>query len=274
MFQVKSDVCVYADGASPPHTRQSSCNISAAEVVVEFKWEPHHNPFHTPAGDPSPTSHFISETDKAMDTLGQIMSYTTAQLGTQYCTHTFSILIIYDQAYIIRWDREGATVSSAIKYNEEPHLADFFHRYAQASPALHGVDTSVTSASTEEAALARLQLGLSATTCMLKVAVPHVNDSGSITLIFPAPVPVGQPPIGQCTRTCPAYDIGNDRAVMFKNSWRVAIANILPEGETYKILKKQCFQHCIMHCVSRCTLYPSTSHADLQTCRCCLGMFT
>ncbi|KAG2103654.1 hypothetical protein BD769DRAFT_1367301 [Suillus cothurnatus] len=98
---------------------------SAAEVVVEFKWEPHHNPFHTPAGDPGPTLHFISETDKAMDTLGQITSYTAAQLGAQYHTHAFSILIVYDQAYIIRWDREGTTVSSAIKYNEEPHLANF-----------------------------------------------------------------------------------------------------------------------------------------------------
>ncbi|KAG2095105.1 uncharacterized protein F5147DRAFT_778800 [Suillus discolor] len=208
-FQIKPDICVYADGTSPPRARQSSCDVSAAEVIIEFKWDPHHNPFYTPASGPSTTAHFISETDKAMDTLGQIMTH------------------------IIRWDREGATVSSAIFYNKEPHLADFFHRYAQALPALRGVDTLVTLASAEEARLARSQLGLSATRHMLKVAVPDVDDTGLITLVFPAPSPVGQSPIGRCTRACPAYDIDNDRVVMFKDSWRVAIADVLPEDAVW-----------------------------------------
>ncbi|KAG2094041.1 uncharacterized protein F5147DRAFT_585171 [Suillus discolor] len=253
-FQIKPDICVYADGALPPRARQSSCDISAAEVIIEFKWDPHHTPFYTPASGPSTTAHFISETDKAMDTLGQITSYTTAQLGAQYHTHAFSILIVYDQAHIIRWDREGATVSSAINYNEEPHLADFFHRYVQASPALRGVDTSVTLASAEESRLARLQLGLSATRCMLKVAVPDIDNTGSVTLVFPAPSPVGQSPIGRCTRACPAYDIDNDRVVMFKDSWWVAIADVLPEGETYKILKKTMFP--TLHRALHVTTYP------------------
>ncbi|KAG2352802.1 hypothetical protein BDR07DRAFT_1210134, partial [Suillus spraguei] len=124
-------------------------------------------------------------------------------------------------------------------------------------------DTSVTSASTEEAVLARLQLGLPATRRMLKVAVPNVDDSGLITLIFPAPLPVGQPPIGRCTRTCPAYDIGNDRVVMFKDSWRVAIADILPEGETYKILKKNNVSN-IASCIA-CHDVPSIPQQATQT---------
>ncbi|KAG1783472.1 hypothetical protein EV702DRAFT_959781, partial [Suillus placidus] len=69
---------------------------------------------------------FISQTKKDIDTLGQITSYTAAQLTTQYRTHTFSVLIIQDQACIIRWDSEGAVVTSSIHYNTEPHLADFF----------------------------------------------------------------------------------------------------------------------------------------------------
>ncbi|KAG2738942.1 hypothetical protein P692DRAFT_20882176, partial [Suillus brevipes Sb2] len=198
-FQIKPDVCVYADGI--PRDRQSSCDISTTEVVVEFKCEPHHNPFYTPADG---SSRFISETDKAMDTLGQITSYAAAQLGAQYRTHAFSVLIVCEQAYILRWDREGVTVSSAIYYNKEPHLAEFFHRYAQASPAVRGVDTSVTLASVEEASLARLKLDLPASWRMLKVTVPAVDNSDPITLIFPAPQPVGRTPIGRCTRTCPA----------------------------------------------------------------------
>jgi hypothetical protein len=191
-FKIKPDICVYADGALPPHPRQSSCDISAAEVVIEFKWGFHHSPFYIPANG----------------------------------------------SYIIIWDREGATVFSAINYNEEPHLADFLHCYAQASPALHGVDTLVMPASIEEAHLARLQLDLPATKCMLKVAVPAINNSGLITLIFLAPVPVGQTHIGQCTYACPAYNIDNEKVVMLKDSWWVASTDILPEGKTYRLLKE------------------------------------
>jgi hypothetical protein len=262
-FEIKPDICVYADGALPPHPRQSSCDISAAEVVIEFKWGFHHSPFYIPANGSSPAAHFVSETDKAMDTLGQITSYSAAQLGAQYRTHAFSVLIVYDQAYIIRWDREGATVSSAINYNEEPHLADFFHRYAQASPALRGVDTSVMPASVEEARLARLQLDLPATKRMLKVAVPAVDNSGPITLIFPAPVPVGQTPIGRCTRACPAYDIDNKKIVMLKDSWRVASADILPEGETYRLLKEHNVSN-VASCIA-CHDVPSIPQQAPQT---------
>ncbi|KAG2088560.1 uncharacterized protein F5147DRAFT_658678 [Suillus discolor] len=262
-FHVKPDICVYANESPPPRAGQPPCDISATEVVIEFKWEPHHNPFYTPANGPGPTSHFISETDKAMDTLGQITSYAAAQLGAQYRTHAFMVLIIFDQAYILRWDREGTTVSSAIHYNEEPHLADFFHRYGQASPALRGVDTSVTPASAEEARLARLQLGLPATKRMLKTTVPGVDNSDSITLVFPAPLPVGQTPIGRCTRACPAYDLGNKKVVMLKDSWRVAIADVLPEGETYKLLKKHNVSN-IASCIA-CHDVPSIPQQAPQT---------
>ncbi|KAG1853458.1 hypothetical protein DFJ58DRAFT_660885 [Suillus subalutaceus] len=264
-FQVKLDVCVYADGPLPPRARQSSCDISAAEVVIEFKWEPHHNPFHTPANGSSHKVHFVSETNKAMATLGQIMSYSAAQLGTQYHTHTFSVLIVCDLAYIIRWDREGVTVSSAINYNKDPHLADFFHHYAQASSALRGVDTSVMPASVEEARLARLQLDLPATKRMLKVAVPAVNNSGPVTLIFPAPLPVGQTPVGQCTCACPAYDIDNKKVVMLKDSWRVATADILPEGKTYKLLKEHNVSN-VASCIA-CHDVPSIPQQAPQTYR-------
>ncbi|KAG2341490.1 hypothetical protein BDR05DRAFT_850991, partial [Suillus weaverae] len=97
------------------------------------------------------TASYISSTKNSMDTLGQITSYAAAQLGAQYCSHAFSVLIVRDHARIIRWDREGAIVTSAINYNTEPHLADFFHRYAQASPELHGINTSISPTSAREA---------------------------------------------------------------------------------------------------------------------------
>ncbi|KAG2029840.1 hypothetical protein BDR03DRAFT_839063, partial [Suillus americanus] len=43
--------------------------------------------------------------------------------------------------------------------------------------------------------------------------------------------------IGRWTRTCPAFDKANNRVVMFKDSWRVTMKDVLPEGEAYKLLK-------------------------------------
>ncbi|KAG2045423.1 hypothetical protein BDR06DRAFT_824813, partial [Suillus hirtellus] len=69
----------------------------------------------------------------------------------QYCTHIFSVLIIHNRAHIIRWDREGAIVMTAFNYNNKSHLANFFYHFGRASPALHGINTSITPASNQEA---------------------------------------------------------------------------------------------------------------------------
>ncbi|KAG2341489.1 hypothetical protein BDR05DRAFT_846224, partial [Suillus weaverae] len=44
-------------------------------------------------------------------------------------------------------------------------------------------------------------------------------------------------PAGRGTCTCPAFDLVNKKVVMFKDSWRVSLPDVLPEGETYKLLK-------------------------------------
>jgi hypothetical protein len=83
-------------------------------------------------------------------------------------------------------------------------LADFFYHFAQASPALRGVDTSITAASNKDATLARTALKLAPTICMFKVAVPRdptVEDSGWLTLIIPQPVAKGYPLVDCWTRT-------------------------------------------------------------------------
>ncbi|KAG2336762.1 hypothetical protein BDR05DRAFT_1005596 [Suillus weaverae] len=101
-----------------------------------------------------------------------------------------------------------------------------FYRFARASPALHGVDTSVTPASDKEATLTRTALNLAPTTRMFKVGVPWdpaVKDSGWLTLIIPQPVAKGYLLVGHWTRMCPALDILNKKVVMFKDSWHVLI---------------------------------------------------
>ncbi|KAG2112045.1 uncharacterized protein F5147DRAFT_572920 [Suillus discolor] len=145
-FAIKLDISVYANRTS------HGCNVSTTEILVKLKWAPIHDAFHDlPLNSMENTSSFINQTMKGMDTLGQITSYTAAQLGAQYHTHAFSVLIVCNFAHIIRWDREGAIVTCTFDYNKCPHLADFFHCFSQASPALHGVDTSVMPASAKEA---------------------------------------------------------------------------------------------------------------------------
>ncbi|KAG2355560.1 hypothetical protein BDR07DRAFT_1302995, partial [Suillus spraguei] len=122
VFNVKLDVCVYPDGHEPS---LPNSDVSTTEVIIEFKWSYSHDAFCEPSGVDS----VVSQMEKGMDTLGQRMSHTAAQLGSQFHTHAFSVLIVHDCARIIRWDREGAIITGAIDYNNEPYLADFFHHY-------------------------------------------------------------------------------------------------------------------------------------------------
>ncbi|KAG0693210.1 hypothetical protein DFH29DRAFT_782802, partial [Suillus ampliporus] len=68
---------------------------------------------------------------------------------------------------------------------------------------------------------------------------------------------------GQCTHMCPVYDLDHDKVVMFKDSWWVAITNILPEGETYKLLKKHNVSNVAL-CIA-CHNVPSIPQQALQT---------
>ncbi|KIK81907.1 hypothetical protein PAXRUDRAFT_154956, partial [Paxillus rubicundulus Ve08.2h10] len=68
------------------------------------------------------------------DTLGQITAYASAQLSSQFHTHCFSVLVIWDIAYIIRWDQEGTIISTPIKYGEDKTPTKFFSCYHSLLP--------------------------------------------------------------------------------------------------------------------------------------------
>ncbi|KAG1777120.1 hypothetical protein EV702DRAFT_1045519 [Suillus placidus] len=241
-FTVKPDISVYADGTS------HGCNVSTAEVIIKFKWDAIHDAF--------------CDTMKGIDTLGQITSYAAAQLGAQYRTHLISILIVETFARIIRY-MEGAIVTHTFNYNKDPHLADFFRCFSQVLPALHGVDTSVTPASSEEAIRAWLRLNLCANVPMFMVNIPAAEGDGSFRLIIPAPVPRGLSPVCCRTRTCPAFEPVHYTIVMFKDSWWVALPDILPVGVTYKHLKNANVRN-VATCIA-CHDIPSLPQQHTQT---------
>ncbi|KIK78129.1 hypothetical protein PAXRUDRAFT_36697 [Paxillus rubicundulus Ve08.2h10] len=89
-YQVKPNLCVYSDASS------IGCDSSRVEVIIKFKWDHGQDPFCQPM--------FVSCCNTALNTLGQITAYASAQLTSQFCTHCFSILVIQDITYIIRWD--------------------------------------------------------------------------------------------------------------------------------------------------------------------------
>lgn len=182
---------------------------------------------------------FVIPFSDTTELLGQIGAYTAAQLGLQFRTHCFSVIIFKDVARILRWDREGAVVTGPISYNADQGLAEFFSRFSQAPPELRGVDTTVSFASEDEAIRARTKLGLSSDTTMFKTTIPRSGDSLPFPIIFPRLDFVPTTPAGRATRTCVAYDLSGDRKVFFKDSWRVDAEDVAPEGKIYALLNEQ-----------------------------------
>ena len=85
----------------------------------------------------------MSTTSAARRVAGQIISYATMLLGTQYRTHPFSVLIVKDHAQLICWDRSSAIVMEPINYDTEPHFLDFLVHYNNATREMHGHDPTI-----------------------------------------------------------------------------------------------------------------------------------
>ena len=87
----------------------------------------------------------VNTTSTAYNVLGQIISYATLILSSQYCTHTFSVLIVKDHTWLICWDCSGAIIIEPIKYNKDSSLFDFLIHYNNAGRVMHGQNPTVDS---------------------------------------------------------------------------------------------------------------------------------
>ncbi|KAF9238624.1 hypothetical protein BU15DRAFT_35324, partial [Melanogaster broomeanus] len=124
---IKPDVSVYPKGV----VRTGPTDISQAELIIEFKWQKRDDPFCARRRNKKGPKHpkFLRENKSAVDTLGQITAYASAQLGSQFRTHCYSVLIVSSAARIIRWERGGAIVTTPMQYNEQGTFAEFLHRF-------------------------------------------------------------------------------------------------------------------------------------------------
>ena len=241
-FAIKPDVAVYQASVDPDVRTDSSL----AELFIEFKWcnedDPFCDPYYVTADGKTGKSFlkksFLKDTKKATDTLGQITSYAAIQLGSQFRTHIFSVLIVRDLARIIRWDRSGAIVTEAIFYNQSSLLVDFFRRYSQAPPEMHGIDQSVSDPTPEEKNVARRALVLGNDIPLVKLKIPSTGGCAPRYFITTTPRAAIYSPPGRATRGFRAYDISQAAICFLKDSWRVDLPDIQAEGLTYEALKK------------------------------------
>ncbi|KAH9030573.1 hypothetical protein EDB83DRAFT_1848361 [Lactarius deliciosus] len=236
-FKIKPDVSVYPAN-SPSDTLTDS---ALAEIFIEFKWNTDDDPFQevhnaqcARCGDAAVTS-FLRESKAAKDTLGQITAYASAQLGSQFRTHVYSIFIMKQTARILRWDRTDTIVTEPIKYNESPLLAEFFRRYSKASPEMRSMDLSVSDPSPEEKIAAARALELDGAIPLVKLSVPGA-DGSSLYFVAPTPTSVLYTPPGRATRGFRAYDVSRGTLVFLKDSWRIDLPDIRPGGSVYKTL--------------------------------------
>jgi len=237
-FDIKPDICAYTGVEDGGLVRPlGPTDVARAEIIIEFKWSCADDPFCDPyplPEDPS-RSTFLRDNKSGRDTLGQITSYAAAQLGSQFRTHIYSVLIVKDYARLIRWDRSGAIVTEPIRYNDNAALAEFFRRFYKAPPKLRGVDPTVT-VPTDEICLTRKCLNLKDDVTLVKMTVPA---NGSVRSYI-APAPKAQPytPPGRATRGFVAYDLQRRRKVFVKDTWRVDLPDIEREGKTYELMAR------------------------------------
>jgi asparagine synthetase B (glutamine-hydrolysing) len=150
---------------------------SLAEIFIEFKMTSGDDPFLNLNNlDSNPARrHVVCDGNGSDETLGQITSYAAAQLGSQFRTHIFSVLIVRDTARLLRWDRSGAIVTESFRYNTCSLLPDFFTRYSNATDAERSKDTSASEPSLTEKYAARIALDLGDTIPLVKLSIPDAG---------------------------------------------------------------------------------------------------
>jgi len=223
-FEVKPDVSVYA-GCKPSYLTE----LVSVEIFIEFKWNNTDDPF---CDDTRET--FACPSKNADDTLGQITSYAALHLAAQFRTHVYSILIVRCLARILHWDRLGTIMTEAFKYDQCPHLTEFFCWYSRAPDNMRGKDGIVSMPTYAEECTARCALGLTdkPDVPLHKLAVIRL-DQDLLYFITPPSILTLYVPLGHVMHGFKAYDIATGQVVFLKDSWRIMLPGIKSEGWVY-----------------------------------------
>ena len=85
-----------------------------------------------------------------------------------------------------------------------------------------------------EATKAREVLDLDNNAPLVKIAIPHMDGCSLLYYIAPIPRVTPYTPLGRTTHGFPAYNVLRGKPVYLKDSWRVNMPDIWPEGRVYK----------------------------------------
>ena len=126
---------------------------------------------------------------------------------------------------------------------------------------MRGMDQSVSKPTRAELVLARASLQVDDTVQLVKLEIPRPGHDLDY-FITPTPIATPHTPPGRATRVFHAYDVAHRRKVLLKDSWRVDLPEIQPEGLTYKTLMNASVPH-IPHCISSGDITTDKYHATM-----------
>src|ERR1700685_551515 len=168
-----------------------------------------------------------------------------AHTGSQCRVHTFTVFLCGQSARLIRWYRDGATVTQSFDYIKQPSiLANFFWRYAHLDPCLRGHDTSVSPASPVDLQQIQhveksLQDENPAHREFRVIMVPDRDDPEVETpfiISFPLKY-TARSPFGRATRPMLAFNTERRNIAFPKDYWRADVDGMEKEGEIYALLE-------------------------------------
>ncbi|KAA1467222.1 hypothetical protein DENSPDRAFT_900394 [Dentipellis sp. KUC8613] len=219
--------------SSPAHWHRMELCIEAKRHIED--------PFSDPPpskADKRATYPFEKTAALAINARGQLISYASAQMSTQFRCFCFSVCLVNKtDARLIRWDRSGAVVSERFDFTQAMSpLAEFLWRFNHLDDAQRGRDLSVTSASEEETALARKH---SMEGDIHKILVTNDADKVDHYFLVSAPSVYRLVVTGRASFGYIALDMQNEKKVWLKDSWRITLDDIEKEFEIYKLLEKK-----------------------------------
>ncbi|KAA1476291.1 hypothetical protein DENSPDRAFT_827176 [Dentipellis sp. KUC8613] len=198
--------------------------------------------------------HFLVNTEKGVEALGQILEYVGQVFTHQHRTHVFALYVFRHQARILYFDRAGCTVSEpfACGGGTDTPLHRFFWRLAHMSSEQQGYDCSAKLASEDEVKAMLDYARNGAPTNFIKEQISYALSwdlteegprstqwpaykitMGNRTLLVARPMASAQSLHGRCTRGYLAYDLERQTVGFLKDSWRPDVTRIPPENEVY-----------------------------------------
>uniref|UniRef100_A0A0W0FV24 Protein kinase domain-containing protein n=2 Tax=Moniliophthora roreri TaxID=221103 RepID=A0A0W0FV24_MONRR len=246
---IELDVSVYPKGI----TLDRKLDISRVEMFFEFSKD-------DSGFDDSGKRPFEKEAADSQKTRAQLATYASAIMATQFRTHVFCVEVTGHYARLIRFDREGAVVTSAFRYDTDTHLVDFLWRFNHATRENQGHDPSVkipepTDSNVEKA---RRVLNLAPQTVVWRFEV--YDEANEQVLVFYgaiSPLSMSLSPFGRCTRGLVVMDVHGNK-VYLKDTWRIVRQGMVKEGDIYAKLHQSGVSH-IPHVVAHGDASPGTS---------------